>query len=678
MQKRSLLNWFTDLYPVWLIAFAAVGLAWPATLVWFRDQWVVWSLSVVMLGMGLTLRPDDFRRLLQMPGALALGFLAHYTIMPLLGWAIARGLSLEPGFAVGLILVACCPSGTASNVISYLARGNLALAVLVTLTSTLLAFVMTPLWCKTLAGQYVPVNAGKLCLSTLQIAVAPVLMGVLCNWRFPRATARIAKAGPVVSVLALMFITGGIAALNAEAVLANAGRLAAAAVLLHTLGFGVGYLVARVLGYRDDVARTVSIEVGMQNAGLAMVLARQNFAAQPLAAVPATFSAVVQNLTGSILAGYWRARPPADGHPRSRIYYWKCDRPAAFHGTAADFARDDSEGPLRAALAESLFGAEPFDMQPGRGQGNHITWEASAGEKRFFIRIDDGPERDDYLEVESRILDEVRTAGVPAPRVFHCDAGRQRTPFAWHALELVPAVDLNQLHKQGTLDLNYVAGAVGEAMARWQGVAVERFGPFCPATLRRTGRLVGFHRHYADYFNLNLSRHLHFLTERGFLPSSEADALRREMTRHEGLLALERGCLVHKDLALWNVLGTSREIAAVIDWDDAIAGDPSDDLSLLGCFHDGKVLQSVMAGYGSLRPLPADFRRRFWLHLMRNMIVKAVIRVGAGYFERSEQFFLIGAGSTGPELRKQTHARLAAALAGLRADAPIESLEPLS
>jgi bile acid:Na+ symporter, BASS family len=306
---HHLLSRFTNLYPVWLVAGAAVALVHPPAFAWFSGQWVVWALALVMLGMGFTLTIDDFRRLLRMPGALALGFLAHYSIMPLTGWLIGRTLGLEAGFAVGLILVASCPSGTASNVVSYLSRADVALAVAVTLTSTLLAFIMTPLWCKALAGRYVPVDALGLCVSTLQAVVAPVLIGVLCNWRFPRVVPRLARFGPVVSVIAIVFITGGIVAVNAAAVIANAARLALAALLLHVLGFALGYAVARVLRYPKLVARTVSIEVGMQNGGMAAVLARKNFPMEPLAAVPAVFSGLVQNLVGAAVAAYWRQRP---------------------------------------------------------------------------------------------------------------------------------------------------------------------------------------------------------------------------------------------------------------------------------------------------------------------------------------------------------------------------------
>ena len=132
------------------------------------------------------------------------------------------------------------------------------------------------------------------------------------------------------------------------------------------------------------------------------------------------------------------------------------------------------------------------------------------------------------------------------------------------------------------------------------------------------------------------------------------------------LLDLPQGCLVHKDTALWNLLGTERAITAVIDWDDCIAGDPLDDLSLLGCFHDGAFLRAAFAGYAAVRSLPPDHVARFWLHVLRNMIFKAVIRVGAGYFQHDSRFFLIGAGETGASLRAQTLARIEASLAGLR------------
>lgn len=304
-----LLAWFTNLYPIWLVCTAVLAFFNPGALLWFSGPWILGALAISMLGMGFTLSPGDFRRLMKMPGCVTLGFLSQYTLMPLIGWFIAWLLRLEPGFAVGLILVASCPGGMASNMITYLARANVALSVVLTMASTLLAFIFTPMWCGALAGHYVPVDAWGLCKSTLQAVVLPVVAGVLCNWRFPRTVARIAPFGPAVAVVALSLITGGIVAAAAPQIAANFGRLILAALMLHVLGYGLGYLAARIFRYSEVVARTVSIEVGMQNGGMAAMLARLHFTAQPLAAVPAVFSGVIQNVVGGLLASWWRSRP---------------------------------------------------------------------------------------------------------------------------------------------------------------------------------------------------------------------------------------------------------------------------------------------------------------------------------------------------------------------------------
>ncbi|MEQ1861069.1 MAG: aminoglycoside phosphotransferase family protein [Chthoniobacteraceae bacterium] len=354
---------------------------------------------------------------------------------------------------------------------------------------------------------------------------------------------------------------------------------------------------------------------------------------------------------------------------RRDIYYWKCDRPAAFHGTGERRSHAELEAALRRALA-AHFDERDFQLTPGGGQGNHLTFRTRLAGEEVFIRVEDGPESDDHMAAESRVMSEVRARGVPVPRVLAFDASRRRVPFAWQVLEHIPHPDLNELHKRGTLDLAAVALDIGAAVARWQSIAPRGFGPFDPAQ----DHLESFHASYADYFRLHLDRHLRFLVQHRFLSMDEMDEIDAEIERHRALLALERGCLVHKDLALWNILGTPTHIGAFIDWDDAISGDPMDDLSLLACFHDGAIVARAFAGYASVRPLPDEHRRRFWLHLLRNMIVKSVIRVGAGYFERTDGFYLIGTGSTGAELKAFTHARLAAALSGLREDLPIESL----
>lgn len=305
------LNRLTSLYPVWLILISVVAFLQPDLLSWYRGNWISASLMLVMLSMGFTLTVDDFKRVTLIPGCVAFGFGAQYTIMPFAAWIIARAMNLPPDFAVGLILVGSCPGGTASNVVTYLARGDLPLSVVLTMVSTLLAFIMTPLMCKFLAGQIVEVNALALCLSTLQVVVLPVVVGILCKWAFPKAVDCIVVICPFVSVLAICMITGGIVAGSASTLAQSAVQLTVAASSLHLLGFCVGYFLTRQSGFSETASRTVSIEVGMQNGGLAATLA-QNFPLNPYAAVPAVFSALLQNLVGSLLAAWWRARPVPD------------------------------------------------------------------------------------------------------------------------------------------------------------------------------------------------------------------------------------------------------------------------------------------------------------------------------------------------------------------------------
>ena len=178
-------------------------------------------------------------------------------------------------------------------------------------------------------------------------------------------------------------------------------------------------------------------------------------------------------------------------------------------------------------------------------------------------------------------------------------------------------------------------------------------------------QLVGLHDAYPTYYFLNLRRHLDFLTEHAFFTAEQAVAVMTTVRQNRHLLDIGPGCLVHKDLALWNILGSPKEIIAFIDWDDAVSGDPMDDLSLLGCFYGAPVLERALTGYAHVRPLPENHLPRFWLHLLRNMLVKAVIRVGAGYFKRNDGFYLIGAGQSGSDLETFTRTRIETALRGL-------------
>jgi aminoglycoside phosphotransferase (APT) family kinase protein len=359
---------------------------------------------------------------------------------------------------------------------------------------------------------------------------------------------------------------------------------------------------------------------------------------------------------------------------RRTVYSWKCDRPAAFHGTGPrPRGGGVDEAALRAAVA-AHFHPGTLALSPASGQGNHLTWNAEIDGVPAFLRVEDGPEGDAHLEMESAVLGEVAACGVPVPRVLGCDASRTRVPFAWQALERVPHPDLNHWAKEGTLRADAVAFQIGRNVARWQSLQPRGFGAFDLGAWRRGAGLVGYHARYADAFRLRLPEHLDFLVARGFCEAGErAEILALIEARADGL-DLGQGVLVHKDLALWNVLGTPDRVVAFIDFDDAISGDPMDDLSLLACFHPADFVERAVAGYESERPLPPAWRRRFWLHLLRNLIVKAVIRVGAGYFDRDAGFFLIGRGASGADLRRFTEERLALARRALRNDSELSVL----
>ncbi|MBM3845069.1 MAG: bile acid:sodium symporter family protein [Verrucomicrobia bacterium] len=307
---RIWLDRFTHAFPLWVLGGGLLALVEPGLFLWMTSKHVVLALAVVMLGMGFTLSWDDFRGIARMPAAVGTGFAAQYVIMPLMGWASALLFNLPPQIAAGLILVGCCPGGTASNVVTYLARGNVALSVVMTACSTFAAVFMTPLLTQWLAGKYVDVNPWGLFLNTLQVVVAPVLAGAVLTRLAPRMVARAMPACPPIAVIAIVLICSSIVARNATQIQESGLRILGAVVALHTGGFALGYLLARVLRFEEPVARTISIEVGMQNSGLGVVLAQAHFTDKAtgvcLAAVPCAISSIVHSVIGSLLAGLWR------------------------------------------------------------------------------------------------------------------------------------------------------------------------------------------------------------------------------------------------------------------------------------------------------------------------------------------------------------------------------------
>jgi BASS family bile acid:Na+ symporter len=301
---------------LWVLAASLLALWRPALFTWFSGPLITVGLAVIMLGMGLTLGVEDARRVATQRTSLATGVVLQYTVMPSVGWLVAWMYDLPAPFAVGLILVACCPGGTASNVISYLARVDVALSVAMTAASTILAVVMTPFLTAWLAGSRIDVPAAGLLLSTVQVVVLPLVAGAALKRWAPGVTARVLPIAPLVAVLFITLIVASIIGAGRDAILDAGPRLVLAVASLHAGGFLFGYVFSRLLGADVRTARTISIEVGMQNSGLGVVLARQNFA-DPLVAIPSAISSLFHSLIASMLAAVWR-RWPAPGHAASR------------------------------------------------------------------------------------------------------------------------------------------------------------------------------------------------------------------------------------------------------------------------------------------------------------------------------------------------------------------------
>lgn len=308
-----LINVLVNGFPLWALLASALALVAPGMFTWFTGPLIPLGLGVIMLGMGVTLEAEDFRRVARQPFLVGLGVVLQYTVMPSLGWSIAGALDLPAPFAVGLILVACCPGGTASNVISFLARADVPLSVTMTALSTLLAVVMTPALTALLAGSRIEVPATGLLMSTVQVVILPIVAGLLLKRFLPGLAARLLPIAPLIAVVTIVLIVASIIGAGREEILRAGARLIGAVFLLHAGGFLLGYLVARLLA-AEIAARTVSIEVGMQNSGLGVVLARQNFAS-PLVAIPSAISSLFHSLIASLLAALWRRSADRYGVP---------------------------------------------------------------------------------------------------------------------------------------------------------------------------------------------------------------------------------------------------------------------------------------------------------------------------------------------------------------------------
>ena len=299
---KKICHYISTYLGIWVLATAILALVFPQLLSSIRPTVINYLLGLVMFGMGLTMNLQDFKIVFSRPKDVIVGCLAQFTIMPLLAWCLARLFNLDDALALGVVLVGCCPGGTASNVMTYLAKGDLALSVGMTGVSTLLAPFLTPLLTWLLAGERVDVNVLSMFLSILWVVILPIIVGLLIKHYLPQFTEKAVAYLPALSSLAIIAIVAIVISANAEKLLLG-GVVIILVVVLHNLcGLGLGYTIGTMLGMTDAKRKAVSIEVGMQNSGLASSLATIHFAAYPMATIPGAIFSVWHNISGALVA----------------------------------------------------------------------------------------------------------------------------------------------------------------------------------------------------------------------------------------------------------------------------------------------------------------------------------------------------------------------------------------
>ncbi|AWL27605.1 bile acid:sodium symporter family protein [Acinetobacter defluvii] len=298
-------------FALWVVLFAGIAMLLPDAFVWLK-AYITWMLGIIMFGMGMTMTVNDFKGVLQSPKAVGIGVLAQFIVMPSLAYILCKLFQLPAEIAVGVILVGCCPGGTASNVITYMAKGNTALSVACTSVSTLLAPILTPAIFYLLASQWLKIDAASMFISILQVVLVPIILGLMTRSVLKQKVEQYIQVMPLISVVAIVAIVAAIIA-GSKAAILQSGALILAVVILHNaLGYLFGFWASRLfqLPYADSKA--VAIEVGMQNSGLGVALAALHFAASPVTAVPSAIFSLWHNISGPALATYWASRNAKD------------------------------------------------------------------------------------------------------------------------------------------------------------------------------------------------------------------------------------------------------------------------------------------------------------------------------------------------------------------------------
>lgn len=299
---KKIANIISSQIAIIVLAVAVIALFLPVSFSWIKPSSINWLLGIIMCGMGINLKLDDFRIVFSRPKDVIVGCIAQFTIMPLLAYLLTKIFALPTELAIGVVLVGCCPGGTASNVITFLAKGDLALSVGMTGVSTLLAPIMTPFLTYLIAGKSVDVDAIGMLLSIVEVVIVPIIIGLLLRKYASKFTDMITPYLPAISTIAIAAIVGCVISANAEKIISSSVLIIVVVILHNVCGYLLGFAIARVLGLSREKLIAISVEVGMQNSGLATSLAKAHFAMYPMATVPGAIFSVWHNFSGAMLA----------------------------------------------------------------------------------------------------------------------------------------------------------------------------------------------------------------------------------------------------------------------------------------------------------------------------------------------------------------------------------------
>lgn len=304
MKKIS--NLVSKYLALFVVIATMFALFYPSVSNFIKTSYITYILGIIMFGMGLCVKASDFKEIFLRPKDVILGILAQFCIMPAIAFFLIYCFKLDIALAIGVALVGACPGGTSSNVISYLSKADVALSLSITSCTTLLAPIITPFITYLLIGQNINIDAFGMFLSIINVVILPIILGILVHNFLPKITEILNDILPLISTLGIIAIVMSVVGASANKILANLGIILVVVILHNILGYVLGYLIGKIFKLDMAKKKTLSIEVGMQNSGLAAALASTHFAAYPIAAVPAALFSVWHNISGGILSSFYR------------------------------------------------------------------------------------------------------------------------------------------------------------------------------------------------------------------------------------------------------------------------------------------------------------------------------------------------------------------------------------